>query len=109
METNWEAAYSYGTHAQSHLVQTSAQLQSNHWYYLLLVVGEGGDFYTLLWEQGNTSQYLINITNVPPGDNWDNRNWSFELQGSNGARVLVESYEELTFPSGYEMPDTPPS
>jgi hypothetical protein len=87
---------------------TTVTLERGQWYYLLLRVGEGGVIQTYLWHRDDPSHYIINERELASGATWANRSWKFTLTGSY-ARFYVDLYEELTFPSGYMLPDTPPS
>ncbi|MBZ0307125.1 MAG: SH3 domain-containing protein [Anaerolineae bacterium] len=82
-------------------------LTRDHWYYLLLRVSSLGTFHIQLWDRDDPSHFVVSQSRSPAGSSWDNVNWRFVIQRSSGT-FIIDSYEEMHFPSAYFTPQTPP-
>ncbi len=85
----------------------TAEMRPDTWYFLLFRVGENGRFDTLLWERDSPSTYLLKVRGTPTGDNWAKRDWGIIIHPYHGV-LKVDTYWDVQFPAGYELPDTPP-
>src|SRR5450432_2920924 len=94
--------------SDTYTVAKEFSIQPNTWYYLLYRVASGGRFYTQVWERDNPSAFLLNDSRVPTADDWSKFSWSF-LVIINTGTINLQSYQELSFPAGYQQPAVPPS
>ena len=63
------------------------------WYSLLMVVGEGGNFLTLIWDPTDPQKNLQYRTVM---ENWRDIRWTFRIQLNTGA-VLFDDFQEIQF------------
>ena len=104
----WEAAVYYGAEDANSEVYAFPYLETDTWYYLLFRIGDDGTFYTQVWERDNPAYYHVNVAAQPPETGWDEDDWEFAAHLYSGT-LRLDTYQELSFPAKYVMPDTPPN
>lgn len=104
-ETEWSAITIVGSNFTT-LQRFS--LEAGQWYYVLFYVAPDGQFHTRIWQRDNPREYVFALSTSPVGDNWSSAEWRFVMSGISPT-YRVESFEQLLFGEGYQLPSQPPS
>lgn len=68
---------------------------ADHWYYALIEVKNGGQFYLKVWDKDNLSQYVEKT--LPMGSEWEKSLWygSITVNTGNRGTIEVATYQEF--------------
>jgi len=69
-------------------------LEANHWYYGMIEIKTGGEFYIKVWDKDNPNLY--NEKSLPMGETWNNQNWygGITTNQYNSGSIEIDMYQE---------------
>jgi hypothetical protein len=105
-EGHWNISSYYGAKNTSY---QSGNLQNDTWYYVIMRLGNDGQFYIQLWERDNPSRFLVNDEFQAAGEDWVDRVYRDFFISIQNAQIDVALFKRFTFQPDYELPDTPPT
>jgi len=70
---------------------------TDHWYYGLIEIRDGGQFYLKVWDKDNFN--LFNEKTLPMGTEWENLSWygTIDTNQYNSGQIEVAYYQEFRF------------
>jgi hypothetical protein len=102
----WWSSAEYGKNGRETVLYGDPILNADEWYYLLLYLSEDGQFHLRTWRRDTPSAYETVIDAALPSSDWVDDTWNVVLRIYNGT-LTIDSYQELRFRVGSELPDTP--
>ena len=75
------------------------KMESNNWYNLMMVIGENGEFLTVLWDPNNSAKKLV-YKYTGSNETWKDKTWKLHF-GADIGTITIDDFEIITFEKIY--------